>query len=480
MAAGADLYVTRGEDGAVRITAGPGPSPSPPDGSPAGNGGDPLGPDPSPSPGPGFTEAVLDVAGAVLLWPVLGDPVLPVAEVDDVERAQQWLWAVYGERAAAAVRSCAGGEGAGETTGEAAGDTVAGPAPARVTGDGTALADAAARLAFGHWASRWWPASYADGIPALEPDVLGLELAALTHRCQELFDDRGDQPDDCVAELIEDHQAALDPLVRWWRAEPRSGHTARHLESVLRLIDGAADGAGLDGPELRRLRAELDADQDQVADQDQDQVADLDADRTAPAPLTPGALFASRLGYTLAAGEPLAVGGRVIARGTGTNDWRRYPPGFVDAAESAVSWTARALGGRRRIEVEVVAHIAAPVGGAPLVAEVRVNGGLPVRAPLTRRDDVWTGRADLEPGLSTGELTPRFEVAVLLPGFDPGPGPEGHADREAVRALVRDRLVSAAARPAEGTAPYDASARVTPSAPFLAEIVAATTTGEDY
>ncbi|MBD0739369.1 hypothetical protein BGM09_07875 [Streptomyces sp. CBMA29] len=386
-----------------------------------------------------------------------------------MERAQQWLWAVYGERAAAAVRSCAAGETTGETTGETAG----GPTEARVTSDETALAGAAARLAFGHWAARWWPASYADGIPALEPDVLGLELAALTHRCQELFDGCGDQPDDCVAELIEDHQAALDPLVRWWRAEPRSGHTARHLESVLRLIDGAADAAGLDGPELRRLRAELDAGQDVDADTEPDPEAEAD-------PLTPGALFASRLGYTLAAGEPLSAGGRVIARGTGTNDWRRYPPGFVDAAESAVSWTARALGGRRRIEVEVVAHIAAPVGGAPLVAEVRVNGGPPVRAPLTRRDDVWTGRADLEPGMSAGELTPRFEVAVLLPGFDPGPGPEGHADRAAVRALVRGRLASAAPQPADDTAPYDTLTRTAPSAPFLAEIVAATTTGEDY
>lgn len=50
----------------------------------------------------------------------------------------------------------------------------------------------------------------------------------------------------------------------------------------------------------------------------------------------------------------------MIARGSGTNDWCRYPPGFVDAAENAVSWTAYALGADRRIEVEVVAGIAAP------------------------------------------------------------------------------------------------------------------------
>ncbi|MFF2324824.1 MULTISPECIES: hypothetical protein [unclassified Streptomyces] len=424
--AGGDVNVARGEGGMIRVTAAPVVDRAEDGGADAVD--------------PGFTGAVLDVAGAALVWPVLGEPGLPVAEVHDVGRAQQWLWAVYGERTAAAVDACAAGE----------------PAGVRVAADATALAGGAARLGFGHWASRWWPASYADGIPALEPDVLGLELAALTHRCQQLFDDFGDQPDDCVAELIEEHQAALDPLTEWWRAMPQPADTARHLESVLRLIDDAADSAGLDGPALRRLRASL------------------DRRRPADTPVRPGALFARDEGYALAAGEPLPANGRVIARGSGTNDWRRYPPGFVDASEHAVSWTARALGARRRIEVEVVAHVAAPVGGAPLVAEVRVNGGLPDRVFLARRDDMWTGRADLDLRLPAGAMPPRFEVDVLLPGFDPGPGSEGRADREAIRALIRRRLATAAQHPADDAAPHDTS-----SGPFLAEIAAAAT-GEDY
>lgn len=413
-----DVHVVRGDgdDGTIRILA------------------------TSPVGGPDFTRAVLDVAGAVLTWPVLGDAGLPTAEIHDVTRAQQWLWAVYGERAAAAVHACATGE----------------LTEVRVPVDLTPLAGSVARLGLGHWAARWWPASHLDGIPALQPDVLGLELAALTHECQQLFDDEGDQPDDCVAELIGDHQVALDPLIQWWHATPPSSDTAHRLESVLRSVDDAADGAGLDGEDLRRLRSAL------------------DRPRPDGTSVDPASLFVRHDEYALAAGEPLVTGGRLIARGAGTNDWRRYPPGFVDASESAVSWTARALGARRQIEVEVVAHIAAPVTAVPLAAEVRVNDGPPNRMPLSRRVDVWTGRADLD--LPASETEPRIELGVLLPGFDPGPGSEGGAERDAIRALVRRRLAAAAAAQPDAlnSPPYDGT-----SGPFLAEIAAATT-DEDY
>ncbi|WP_225881883.1 hypothetical protein [Streptomyces aureocirculatus] len=415
--------------------------------------------------GPDFTRAVLDVAGAVLTWPVLGAPGPPSAWLHDAGRAQQWLWALYGERVALAVHERASGRPTGRQD------------RARVPADPTALAGDAARLALGHWTARWWPASYPDGIPVLEPDVLGVETAALTHRCQQLFDDGGDQPDDCAAELIEDHQAALAPLIQWWHAAPRSTHTARHLETVLSLVDAAADGAGLDGPALRHLRAAL------------------GERRRAGAPADPGTLFARHGGYALAAGAPTATGARMIARGAGTNDWRRYPPGFVDAAEDAVSWTVRALGARRRIEVEVVAHGAAPTAGAPLVAEVRVNGGHRNRVSLARRDDLWAGHADLDlnTGPPTGAQPPRVEVAVLLPGFDPGPAPapptgpgatpgagtspaNDRAARDAIRALARRRLATAAPN-----LPYDVPPHAATAVPFLAETAAAATAAdEDY
>ncbi|MEU9332732.1 hypothetical protein AB0D49_06130 [Streptomyces sp. NPDC048290] len=399
---------------------------------------------------PDFTRSVLDAAGAVVTWSVLGAPRLPTARIHDVGRAQHWLWAVYGERVAAAVHHSAPGTRPGVS----------------VAADPSALAGAAARLGHAHWAARWWPASYPDGIGALEPDVLGLESAALTHRCQQLFDDHDDQPDDCAAELIEEHGGALDPLLHWWRTAPRPSGTARHLDAVLRLIDAAADCAGQDGPALRGLRSALDAGPD-------------------PGPWAwtdLATLFAEPSGYALAAGDHSAGGGRVIARGTGTNDWRRYPPGLVDAAEHAVSWTARALGGRRRIEVEVVAHVAAPATGAPLVAEVRADGGPPVRVPLARRDDLWTGRADLD--LTAGRTeAPRVDVHVLLPGFDPGPGPTTRADRDAIRALAHHRLTTASAAgsddtPSGGPGHPGDGGHEGPTGPFLAEILAAT--AQDY
>ncbi|WP_405975854.1 hypothetical protein OG496_50955 [Streptomyces sp. NBC_00988] len=419
-----DVHVVRGDDGTIRISAGPATTADPATG---------------PAAAPDFTRAVLDVAGAVLTWPVLGDPVLPVAEIHDATRAQQWLWAVYGEPVAGAVHACAAGE----------------LADVRVPADLTPLADRAARLGFGHWAARWWPASHLDGIPSLQPDVLGLELAALTHDCQQLFDDGGDQPDDCVTELIGDHQAALDPLIQWWHSTPPSTDTARQLESVLRSVDDAADSAGLDGEALGRLRSSL-----------------AQPRRPHGTPVDPVTLFVRHDGYALAAGEPLVTGGRLIARGSGTNDWRRYPPGFVDASETAVSWTARALGTRRQVEVEVVAHIAAPVTAVPLAAEVRVNDGPRNRVTLSRRVDMWTGRADLS--LPAGETQPRIELGVLLPGFDPGPGPEGGADRDSIRALVRRRLAAAAQPDARNSPPHDGT-----YGPFLAEIAAAAT-DEDY
>lgn len=382
-----------------------------------------------PSVGPAFTRAVLEVAGAVLTWPVLGPTGLPAAEIHDVGQAQQWLWAVYGERAAAAVDAVASGTPAAELT-----------LPERPT----ALAESAARLALGHWAADWWPASYLDGIPALEQGVLGLELAALTHECQQLLDESAELDG---LELLEEHLAALDPLIRWLQ----SADPPRRLDRVLRLTDDAADNAGLDGEALRHLRSALDKDH-----------------RPTATPLDLAELFLPHQEFALAAGALRTASGRVIARGSGTNDWCRYPPGFVDAAENAVSWTAYAVGADRRIEVEVVAGIAAPVGGVHLAAEVLVDGSPPNRVPLARRDDVWTGRVDLDIPAST---TPGMEVGILLPGFDPGPGADHRAAREAVRVLARHRLGVA-------TAPHDS--RAAHPEPFLAEIAAAAAAEEDF
>ena len=383
---------------------------------------------------PVFARAVLEVAGAVLTLSAVDGPGLPSADVHDPALAQQWLWAVYGERVASAVHACATGTG--------------GSAPARVTVDETALAVAAGRLAFGHWASRWWPASYLDGIPAPRSDLLAMESAALTHQCQQLFDPADEQDDDCAARLIEEHAAVLDLMVDWWRSAPAqraaqgtAQGTVRHLERVLRLVDAAADAAGLDGPALRRLRTSL----------DRGRPAD-----GAPVPVLPGDLFARPSGYALAAGGTPSAAGRVMARGTGVNDWCRYPPDLVDAAESSISWTARAVGARRMIEVAVAAvgPATVPAVGVPLAAEIRLDGLVVNRLRLERRDGLWSGAADVElSGAESGaQSAARIEVGVLLPGFDPGfdpgvgagpgRGAEGRAVRDSVRSLARRRLAA--------------------------------------
>lgn len=293
-------------------------------------------------------------------------------------QAQQWLWAVYGERTAAAVDAVASGTPAAELT---------------LPEQPTALAEAAARLALGLWASRWWPTSYLDGIPALDPDVLGLELATLTHECQQLLDESGELEG---AELLEEHLAALDPLIRW----RQSAASPRQLDRVLRLIDDTADNVGLDGEALRRLRSALEPDH-----------------RPTATPLDVAELFVrQQQEFALTAGGLRTATGRVIARGPGTNDWCRYPPGFVDAAEDAVSWTAYALGAGRRIEVEVVADIAAPVGGAHLAAEVHVDGSPPNRVPLARRDDVDRPGGPGHPGLDDTGHRGRHPAAGVRPG----------------------------------------------------------------
>ncbi|MEI5097853.1 hypothetical protein RB200_03275 [Streptomyces sp. PmtG] len=415
--AGADVRVGRGEDGVIRVAAGPA------DGLVGACGSGATG-------GPDFTRSVLDVAGAVLMWPVLAGPGLPVTEVHDVGRAQQWLWAVHGERVAAAVHALAGA-GAREPL-------VVREVPERPT----AVADAAARLAFGHWAARWWPASYTDGIAALEPGVLALELAALTHQCQQLFDDTGDtgdtggtgdfgdQPDDCVAELVEEHRSALDPLIQWWRTTPQPADTAWHLERVLRLVDDAADCAGLDGPELRRLRSALDQEQDHGHGS------------AAGVPVGPGALFARQGGYALAAGDPLrrrGPGDRAGFRGqrlaplsAGVRR-RRRERRVLDRSGVRRAPAVRGRGRRARHGARSRRRAARrggpgerrpPDPGAPRPAGRRVGGPggrgtARVRAPVVRVDAPAHRRRGPAAGFRPGPRARR----PRRPGRGPCPGP---------------------------------------------------------
>ncbi|BAH51035.1 hypothetical protein [Rhodococcus opacus] len=301
---------------------------------------------------------VLEVLGGHLSWSVFAEDTVPVAVIDDVDSAQTWLWAVFGEEVALAVAAGSGREVTAE------------PARPRVV-------TAARRLAFAHWAARWWPASTVDGIPALDAGLLDREIATLVEEC----------------DLLVDGDDALAPT----------------------------------GPTL--------------------------ADRPGRAE-----------DYALAAGAATATlpGTLVLARGITGSDWRRYPPGLVDASERAVSWEVVRTSGTTTVRVSVVA---APGLSAPLPDHLRPQATVGTTAgavdvALQLSGDVWSGEAAAPSGSEAG-----VSVDVYLPGF----GVNGSADvggpdvRERVRALARLRL-----RRAAEPAPDDG-----PDAPLLAEIEAA-------
>ncbi|MFE9785882.1 hypothetical protein ACFYO7_10920 [Nocardia salmonicida] len=123
---------------------------------------------------PGLDVLVLEVLGGHLSWRLFDSDVVPAAVLDDVEAAQAWVWAVYGEEVALAV---------------------ADNRPRAVTAAPAREETAAAlrRLAYAHWASRWWPASTVDGIPALDQRLLLEEIELLTATCEMVIDEDADE-----------------------------------------------------------------------------------------------------------------------------------------------------------------------------------------------------------------------------------------------------------------------------------------------
>lgn len=123
--------------------------------------------------GPEIDTAVVEVAGGHLEWRLLEEEATPTAIFDDVERAQQWLWAVFGEDVALAVADSSVGQFASE------------PAVPK-------LVSRARRLGYALWAARWWPASIIDDIPPLDAELLGSEIGTLVLECESIVDDEFD------------------------------------------------------------------------------------------------------------------------------------------------------------------------------------------------------------------------------------------------------------------------------------------------
>ncbi|WP_063045737.1 hypothetical protein [Nocardia pseudovaccinii] len=329
---------------------------------PAGDGIWIIAPDGAPTVSDGaaaIDAMVLEVLGGHLSWSLLAGQTIPAAVIDDVELAQDWLWAVYGERIAIAIADTE--SGGTEFT------DVADPAVPN-------LVAAAWRLGFAYWAARWWPASTIDGITPLDDLLLDQEIAALRTQCEPLLGDDEPGSDDELPLFVEIPTRAEDYAL--------------------------AAGGGSDRP----------------------------------------------------------AGALSLGHGTGGWDWRRCPPGLIDASERAVSWESIRSSGTTTVRVTAVA---APQLGsdAPAHLHPRALITTPVgtaEAELDLVGDLWTGAA----------TTPSDSVStvdVYVPGVGAPDAPElgGPEIRRQIREL-------AAARLRRATAADDAV-----DAPLLAEIAAA-------
>ncbi|MFD4352721.1 hypothetical protein ACFWPX_09185 [Nocardia sp. NPDC058518] len=296
---------------------------------------------------PGLDALVLEVVGGHLSWNLLDNELVPGAVLDDVEAAQDWVWAVYGEEVALAV---ADNHARALTA-----------APARPES-----AAALRRLAYAHWASRWWPASTVDGIPALDPRLLHEEIEVLTERCEMMVDERSREPVADVAETAE----------------------------------GDAESIG-----RSRGRAE---------------------------------------DYALAAGGADSSDRLIVARGSGGWDWRRCPPGILDAGEKAVSWQVARAAGVSTVRVSVVAAPDCPrVVPDHLRPHARVrSAGTEFTTPLHLSGDAWTGAVRI-PGQS--EISP--EITVFVPGVGPADPVDESAVRDRIRRFARLRLTEPTGEP---------------------------------
>lgn len=344
----------------------------------------------SPPPAPPLA-AVLEVAGAVLSWPVDEAEAEPQIVFTDVARAE-WLWRVVGPGGhEAVVAALLDGDG-GSEDGTENGTVVDLPDVAVTPGS----LDALHRLAVGHWLRRWWPASRRDGIADLDMALLDGELAVLTEAAHEFFDD--DAFDADVTDLLRPHAPLFSVLAR---------HDDSRIADLAQSCLALAEDVGVTSPDALEVPAQRRRDD-----------------------------------YALAAGPDArrARTGDAIAEGRDSVRWSAVPPGIFDAAENTVAWSVQSAG------TTVVAVVRAEVWGA------ESPDGIAVR--FTCEDYVGVGTLDAT-GTATLPLfagdepvgedeawdhdwttaTVTVGVSVVNGGADESP-----SARERVRAVARSRL----------------------------------------
>ncbi|WP_086839399.1 hypothetical protein [Amycolatopsis kentuckyensis] len=244
-----------------------------------------------------------------------------------------------------------------------------------------------AALALLLWARRWWPASAALGVPALDPALLDLEAAAATAAVEDL----------------------AGGLLDGFEATPGE------------LFDAAAEGVAATAvaEEVRDLCLRLSAWFDE-----RDDVGRAEAAAVLAATASPG-----QRGYALAAGTGGGTTGEgVVAAGRASVDWARVPPGVLDAAEDTVTWRIVAAPAAPRLEVEVAGAFA----DAALTAFATHDGEVLAEVPLRLGPGRFAGAVDLAavPSVHIGLIV--GVTAEELAGTTP-------EDRAEVVSLVRAR-----------------------------------------
>ncbi|WP_284744128.1 hypothetical protein [Amycolatopsis sp. RTGN1] len=244
-----------------------------------------------------------------------------------------------------------------------------------------------ATLALLLWARRWWPASAALGVPALDPALLDLEAAVATATVENVAEGMLDGFEATPGELFD---AAVEGL------------------AVTAVADEVRD-------RCRRLSAWFD---------DQDDVVRAEAASGLAAAVMPG-----QRAYALAAGAGSGASEEgVVAEGRASVDWARVPPGVLDAAENTVTWRVVAAPTATRLEVEVAGAFA----DATLSAFATRDGEVVAEVPLHLGAGRFAGAVDLATAPSV-----HFGLIVGVTAEDVSGTTE--ADRAEVVSLVRAR-----------------------------------------
>lgn len=356
---------------------------------------------------------VLEVTGGHLTWNVLDGQLLPAAVIDDVDAAQDWVWAIYGEPIALALADAHPAENptapGTHPTAPGAHPALPGDHPA-IPGGETAtpallpLAVSARRLAYAHWAARWWPASTLDGIAALDPALLDRDIAALTEECDALVDG-ADAVAPELAALIETFPRASDYALAAGAEPPHP--------------DALTLARGTNGWDWRHCPPGLVDASERAVSWQVTRAAGITtvAISVAAAPAAPAAVPAH-----------LRPWARVQPTGTAEGG------DHIDVTRRADGTRSDAVNGHRRADADVAE------------TALRLSG------------DVWTGAIRIP---SSGSVA---RVDIRVPGF----GVFDDSGTPEVRRRIRD-FAAARLRFASGTTVGDTAA----DAPLLAEIAAA-------